>query len=247
MRDKLNNIKRIIKDNSKIVVPLIVALAILIITFVTLYFYKYNSYHKDEELVFNSYATGVKNEFEGILTRNRKNEIINLEVDKDLYLGNYPIYNKKNNIVIFPSKMNVIYATNEFYQYGTNPYSYLYYDVNDYKLIDKKYNDNIKHTFLYDGGNVYFFLDKTKLSIGDKKIELGPLSMVIGNVNNNVVYYDHGSGKADMIDYTKQDVVVSNKYYSVNIMQDKIDYYGDIRLLMTEIDKLPKISSKKNS
>lgn len=245
MKDKLNNIKKIIRDNSKVVVPLIVALAILIILFVTLYFYKYNSYHKDEKLNFYNYTTSAKNEFEGLLSRNRKNEIISFDVGKDIYLGNYPVYNRKEKIVIFPSEMNVVYATNEFVQYGINSYSYLYYDINDYKLIDKGYNDYIKHTFLYDGKDLYFFLDKVKLSIGDKNIELSPLSMVVGNIGNNIVYYDYESDKAEFIEYTKQDVVISNKYYSVNIMQDNIDYYGDVRLLVTNMDSLEKISSKK--
>lgn len=247
MKEKLNNIKLIIRDNSKIIVPAIVITIILIVTFITLYFYKYNSYHKEEKLVLYNYVTVDKNEFDCTMSTNRKKEIIKLEVDKNTIVDSFPMYNRDKKIVIFPKSMSVVYAANEFYQYSTNDNSYIYYDVNNYKLIDKDYNDSVRHSFLYDGNNLYFFLDKVKLKIGDKTVELSPLSMVIANLNNNVLYYDYESDTANLVKYAKQDVIAENKYYSINLMQDKVNYYGNTKLLMDQLDSLAKISSKKNN
>ena len=244
MKDKLNNVMTIIKDNNKIIVPSIVIIVLLIIIFITLYFYKYNSYHRDEELVFYNYVTATKNEFEGVLSRNRFNEIISLNVD-DVIIGSYPIYNKKNNIVIFPSSMNVVYAANELKQAKTNDYSYLYYDINSYKLIDDGYNANIGHSFLYDGGNIYFFVEATVIKIDKEEIELSPLSFVIANYRNNINYYDYEKDLFVSKDYTGSNVEVSNKYYKVNVMEDMIDYYGNEVLLINDLDYLNFIGDKK--
>lgn len=244
MKNRLDNVIKIIKDNSKIIVPSIVAILLLIVIFITLYFYKYNSYHKDEELEFYNYITNTKNEFTGVLSRNRKGEIISLSIDKDTVIKSYPIYNRDKKLVIFPSKMNIVYATNELVQYSSNPYSYLYYDVNDYKFLDKGFNDEIKHSFLYDGNNIYFFLDKVNININGEDIELSPLSFVIANNGNNINYYDYDKDEFTSIDYNLSDIVVSNDYYNINVMEDKLNYYGNNVLLINDLDYLNLISDK---
>lgn len=242
MKDKLRYLIKVIKDNSKIIVPSIVSIVILIVLFITLYFYKYNSYHKDEEMDFYKYVTASKEEFSGVLSRDRKNQIISLDIDADILDGSYPIYNNENKLIIFPNEMNVVYATNELSQYKTNTYSYLYYDMNDYKLIADNYNDNIKHSFLYDGVNLYFFLDEVILTIEDEEIILSPLSFVLANSRNNINYYDKATDTYVTIDTTSNDIIVSNSYYSINVMEDKLDYYGNNVLLITDLEYLKHIS-----
>lgn len=245
MKEKLDNIKKIIRDNSKIIVPAIVAIVLLVVLFITLYFYKYNSYHKDEELDFYHYVAAVKEDFKAVLSRNRDNEVISLDIkDKDMVIDSYPIYNNERDLVIFPSKMSVVYASNELIQNRVNEYSYLYYDKNDYKLIDKDFNDSIKHTFLYDGSNLYFFLDEVTLKVGKEEIKLSPLSFVLASPNNSVSYYDKESDTARIIDTTLNEVVVSNDYYKINVMQDKLDYFGNVVLLINDLEFLNNISEK---
>jgi hypothetical protein len=245
MRERLRNINKVIRENSKIIVPSIVAIVLLVVVFITLYFYKYNSYHKDEELSFYHYITASREEFTGVLSRNRNNEIISLDIDdEDMIIDSYPIYNEDNDMVIFPSRMNVVYATNELKQYSTNSYAYLYYDVNDYKLIDSDYNNYIKHCFLYDGENLYFFLDEVTLTIGKEEIVLSPLSFVVANSNNNINYYDKESDTYKSIDTKSNDIIVKNDYYKINVMEDKLDYYGNNVLLINDLDYLKHISEE---
>ena len=44
--------------------------------------------------------------------------------------------------------------------------------------------------FLFDGGDLYFFLDEVTLKIGDSEIKLSPMSYVVAKYNNSISYYD---------------------------------------------------------
>ena len=51
------------------------------------------------------------------------------------------------------------------------------------KYQDKVYD--LDHAFLYDGNDLYFFIEETTLTYGDKSIKLNPMSFVI--YNNQVI------------------------------------------------------------
>lgn len=244
MREKIRNLIVIIKDNSKIIVPSIVIIMLLIVLFITLYFYKYNHYRNDEELDFYHYVTASKEEFKATISRNRRSEVVGFDTGKDMVIDSYPIYSKDNKLVVFPSKMNIVYATNELKQYKSLEYSYLSYRVNDYMLIDQDFQDCIKHSFLYDGNNLYFFLDSVNITIGNDKIELSPLSFVVANPNNNINYYDKDSDTYKSIDTKDSDIMISNDYYKINVMEDKLDYYGNNVLLINDLDYLKHIGKE---
>ena len=244
MKYKVNNIIKIIKDNYKIVVPSIVIIVLLISLFITLYFYKYNSYHKDEEISFYHYVTASKEEFKAVLSRNRMNEVISFKSDdKKMIIDTYPIYTDNSKLILFPGSMNVVYATNELKQYSTNKYSYLYYDINDYSMSDIRSSITyVKHCFLYDGNNLYFFLDTVNLSVNGENIELSPLSFVVANSGNNISYYDKKNDSYRTIDVTNNEAWVENNYYKINVMEDKLDYYGNNVLIINDLTYLKKIS-----
>ena len=99
---------------------------------------------------------------------------------------------------------------------------------------------------MYDGKDLYFFLDETKLKIEKQEIKLSPLSYVIAENDKYISYYDKSSDTFKTIETHNNKITVENDYYKIYVNIDNIDYYGTNVILTSKITELNTIDMKDN-
>lgn len=244
-KNKTSNIIKIIKDNYKIFIPI----AFMIVLFASFFFYyKFsleNKFKVDKEEELYQYFDGEKYEYKGIISENRKKEIVdfkekNIKINQD----GTPIYYKNKKTVIFPHDMSIVMPTLSCAEYLTKKYSYIKNNSKDYKLITEGYNNNLGHYFLYDGNDIYFFIDEVKLTVNKEEIKLSPLSYVIATYRDKISYYDKETDTFKTIEIDNDDSTVSSDYYKIYISRDIVDYFGTNVILTNQIKLLSTIDKK---
>ena len=245
---KNNKIITYIKENYKIIIPLSLILVLFIAASV---YYKvriYDTYKKDTNDKFYQWFYNRKYEYTGTVSTNRKNEIVDFTTkDYDISFDSTPVYYQKKKIVVFTTNMSVVMPTLNCSEYLSPKYSYLTTSKNNnHTLTTKKYNSKLGHYFLYDGKDLYFFLDEVKLKIDNQEITLSPLSYVIAENNKYVTYYDKKTDTFKTIETTSNSTTAENDYYKIYVSTDNIDYYGTNVILTSKITELNPISMKDN-
>lgn len=237
--------KQYFKDNYKIFIPI----ALMIVLFAAFFvYYKISltfSYREEVKGNFYQYFDGEKYEYEGIVSKNRKGVVVDFkEVDMDINQSTIPIYYKDYDTVIFPGDMSVVMPVFNCSEYLAKRYSYIEHGDRTYKLTTNKYSDNLGHYFLYDGDDLYFFIEEVTLMVNDEEIVLSPFSYVVSGYNDYVSYYDKKNDIYRTIAVNNSDTVVKNSYYSVLVSKDIIDYYGTNVILTSDIGMLNTIDMK---
>lgn len=240
-----DNIKNIIKENYKLIIPI----ALMIVLFISfLVYYKImlsNNYTKDETIEVFQYFYEKKYEYNLKVSKNRKNVIVDIAPqDIKVEYDSTPIYNKNSNIVILPKDMSVVMPTLSCQEYLSKGYSYITYNKGNYILTTNKYNKKLNHYFLYDGLDLYFFIEPVTLTINEEKIELSPFSYIIAKHNNSISYYDKLTDTFKIVETKDDNSIIENKYYSINISKDTLNYQGTNIILTSSIENLLTIDNK---
>ena len=115
---------------------------------------------------------------------------------------------------------------------------------NSKSSILNKYNNKLNHYFLYDGLDLYFFIEPVTLTINEEKIELSPFSYIIAKYNNSISYYDKKTDTFKLVEIKDDNSIIENKYYSINISKDTLNYQGTNVILTSSIDNLMTIDNK---
>lgn len=243
--NKIDNLKKIIKENYKLIIPI----ALMIVIFIAfLIYYKVsisNNITKEETISVYQYFYNEKYEYDLKITKNRKEVITDIKPQKlNINLDSKPIYYQKEEIVIFPKDMSVVMPTLSCAEYLSKSYSYILHEKNIYTLITDKYNKKLNHYFLYDGEDLYFFIEEVTLTVNEEKINLSPLSYVIAKYGKYIAYYDKKTDTYKTIETTNNDSTIENEYYSLNISEDSINYQGTTPLLTSGIENLNTIDKK---
>lgn len=245
MKTKTNNLKTIIKDNYKLIIPI----TLMIVLFVAfLIYYKVmisNNYTKDETVKVFQYFYEKKYEYDLTLSKNRKDVIVDIKPqDININYDSTPIYYQEKDIIVLPEDMSVVMPTLSCAEYLAKGYSYITYKNGNYTLTTDKYNKKLNHYFLYDGKDLYFFIEPVILTVNNEKIELSPFSYVIAKYNKSITYYDRKTDTFKIIDTTDDNSLIENKYYSINISKDSLNYQGTNLLLTSSIERLITIDKK---
>lgn len=244
-KEKVDNITNWIKENYKLVIPLTLMIVLFIAFFVYYKLLISNNVTKDETVKVYQYFYEKKYDYNLTVSKNRKNEIVGIKPqDITVNYDSTPIYYREKNIVIFPEDMSVIMPTLNCAEYLSKGYSYITYEKSTYNLTTNRYNKKLNHYFLYDGEDLYFFIEPVTLTANNEKIELSPLSYIIAKYNNSITYYDKKTDTFKVINTTNNDVKVENEYYSINVIKDSIDYQGTNFILTTDIKNLNTIDKK---
>lgn len=244
-KEKVDNITNWIKENYKLVIPLTLMVVLFIAFFVYYKLLISNNVTKDETVKVYQYFYEKKYDYNLTVSKNRKNEIVGIKPqDITVNYDSTPIYYREKNIIIFPEDMSVIMPTLNCAEYLSKGYSYITYEKSTYNLTANRYNKKLNHYFLYDGEDLYFFIEPVTLTANNEKIELSPLSYIIAKYNNSITYYDKKTDTFKVINTTNNDVKVENEYYSINVTKDSIDYQGTNFILTTDIKNLNTIDKK---
>ena len=186
-----------------------------------------------------------KYEYKTIVSKNRKDVIIDFKpVDIKINLDSSPIYISNRDEVILPQDMSVVMPTLSCAEYLSRGYSYITFKDGIYTLTTDKYQKKLNHYFLYDGDDLYFFIEKVTLKVNNEIIELSPYSYVIAKYNKYLSYYDKNSDTFKTLTLGSGDVIVENEYYKILVDRDTIDYQGTNVILTSSIENLNTIDKK---
>lgn len=242
----LQNIGSFIKENFKIMIPLLLILVIFISFFIYYKISLMDTYRKYEDVKVYQYFYGQKYEYTAHIGFNRKDEVVELTTkDYDITYDSTPVYYEDDYKVIFPNNMSIVMPTLNCSEYFSPAYTMVSKKKNSYYLKTTRFDNKIGHYFLYDGLNLYFFLDEVKLTVNGKEVKLSPFSYVTtSSVNQNITYYDKKSDTITVVPVKDYKTVVENDYYKVNVSVDQIDYFGQNVVLTSQVSSLNSIDRK---
>lgn len=238
--------KEFIKNKYNILIPVFLLIVLLIALFLYTKEYKNNRYAEVKEVEVYQYFSGIKMEYTAKISRNKKNVVLDYEYgESSVSLDSTPVYIKDSDNVIFPKEMSIVFPLMDK-QYQVNALAEIYKENDLYYLNIRNLNETFDHIFYFDGNNLYFFVDNVILTIGDKKIELSPMSYVSVSYLNMVEYYDRDSDTYEVIDISNENVNVSNDYMTIDVASDKIVYKDSFTLLTKDFSVLNKVNDMEN-
>lgn len=235
----MKKIIRYIKNNFKLIVPvLLIIVAILII--VILNFMKQNiNEYKIEKAKTYIYFGQEKFEFDTELTLNAESGITKIKLnDQDVDLNSQPIYYTGLDKIILPQQMSVVYpSTGQSYKIPRFTNIEIKNNTNYTDASDKP----LDNAFIYDGNDLYLFLDDCKLILGDTQVDLSPLSYVSYNYNGELYIYNHRDDQMHYLQNVTDDVFVETNKYKINLSIDSITANNKEKLLIKNFSYLDKL------
>lgn len=197
---------------------------------------------------YYQYFYGIMEEYSGNMEVVQNEDTIQLMLkdndNKVIYLDSTPIYYK--NILgkaLFAKEMELImpdvgnYKLSRFtnvIQENRNMYV---------KKFNKKDTKAVNNAFLFDGNDLYFFLEETTITVGEMEYIVSPLSYAIVNYRQSVEFYDYNNDNYTIIqeeDLLTSDVIATNKIrnYTINMSVDSLSTEKSNQLLIANINNL---------
>ena len=194
---------------------------------------------------FYQWYSGQKVEYKGQLTFTRKEGLTELKAtDRKVTLDSTPVYYAdENNKVIFPEDMAIVYPNNNGMMYRINHFAditeedgTIYLETN---LATKTNKTKLEKAFLYDGQDLYFFLERTTITVNGTNYEVSPLSYVIVRYKQSVEIYNYEKDEYQVIDTTEtQDAKVVTDTYTINMSVDSLQTAEKDQLLIKGLSYL---------
>lgn len=232
------------KRRSSIIMSSVIAALILIIVIVVIIIGNLNS-TTTENHDFYQWYSGQKVEYKGQLTFTRKEGLTELKAtDRKVTLDSTPVYYAdENDKVIFPEDMAIVYPNNNGMMYRINHFAdiieedgTIYLETN---LATKTNKTKLEKAFLYDGQDLYFFLERTTITVNGTSYEVSPLSYAIVRYKQNVEIYNYEKDEYQVIDTTEtQEAKVVTDTYTINMSVDSLQTAEKEQLLIKGLSYL---------
>ena len=234
-----------------------IAIAIITLVFIFIIYKIFNTIVLENNRIdlsgdiYYQYFYGIYEEYSGkleIFEQENSKQLV-LEDGKIIYLDSTPIYYKDTlGKVLFPSKMEVVYPE-KGKVYMLDDFSNIIQDSNVMyaKRLKKDNKKSINNSFIYDGEDLYFFLEETTIKVGKKKYKLSPLSYAIVNYRQNIEFYDYKKDEYIILDEAQatsnSDVIATNKNkdYEINLSIDSFSTDYTDQLLIRNMDYLTEL------
>lgn len=221
-----------------------VLLLIIIVTISYFVFRRKVDEYKIEKHDLYQYFMGFKMEYKSSVKLDKDNNNITKITfgDDVVHLNSTPLYYKGEERVLFPESMSVL-KPKEGKQYRINYYSMVYKDLDSYSVIKGKKNILLSDCVIYDGKDIYFFIEDVVVSFGENQVPLGALSyIVVDTLNHTVEVYPYGEEEGVVYDNINDEVIIENDSYRLNATLDIMYYNNKSRLLIKDLSKLKKLS-----
>ena len=192
-----------------------------------------------EEHSFYQYFLGQKFTYDGQLELIRKNDITELKIkDIEVELDSTPVYYMDiESKVLFPEDMSIIFPMQNGLIYKINHFSNIIYDTETCYLEGTK-NKALNNAFLYDGQDLYFFLEETNIRVGNEEFKLSPLSYVISRYKDQTEIYQKDIDKYTIIDNKSKQVIATTENYEIDLNTDSIKSENKEQLLIKNKEQL---------
>ena len=170
---------------------------------------------------------------------NKKGEYYVHNDDLEYPIDPIPFYYKNKSLLVTASDM-VYFAPREDIVAKVNGLSEINYENGNLCLIKNNRKKDMKPGFLFDGDNVYIFLEPVTLKFDGYSINLGKMSYVEANNSNEMMIYNRETGEMFMKQpKTKVIAETSNGEYTVSLLSDSMKLNdGTMFLLFNRPDQL---------
>ena len=237
---KMREFKKKIVKNGPVV---LLSLASFLLMFVVLMF----AFRAKEELVQYSikneniytFAVNVRLDFFSTVTLDHEENVTKLvSGSEELELYNEPIYYVGRKEAIFPNKMSVVFPLEGRTQKKINRYTI----VDGQGIQPVVSNVNLKYAltnaFIYDGSNIYFFLEPAKITWGDRTVEVPFFSYVYCDFRGDLVIYNYDTEEIIYEQLVNDVVMAEFENYKINLSYDSIIVNEKSSLLHKNIETL---------
>ena len=252
-KEKLEEQSELIENKKKrkntIIMTSIIAALILIIVVVMIIIGNLNS-TTTESHDFYQWYYGQRVEYKGELTFTRKEGLTEVKAtDKKVTLDSTPMYYAdEKGKVIFPENMAIVYPTNNGMMYRINHFANVIEDNGEIylesNLATKTIRTRIEKAFLYDGQDLYFFLERTTITVNGTSYEVSPLSYVIVRYKQSVEIYNYEKDEYQIIDTSEtQEAKVETDTYTINLSVDSLQTAEKEQLLIKGLGYLQEFGS----
>lgn len=224
------------------------ALPLFIIIFASIIYIRSLNSAKEEIVTYKTqdgqdiyfYINEWRFDYTSQITVSSENEFIKLTTgDYEHAFDTEPIYFKKEPRVLFPNQMSLVMTKNSYIQKKLSKFTRLYYKGSFY-LENKGLDYPINNAFLYDGNDLYFFLNDTTIKVGDNEEYVIPsFSYVIYNYNNELFIYDYLKDEMIYKKNVSSNVLAINDDYQINLVSDSLVYENGQKLLMKNFEYIP--------
>lgn len=145
--------------------------------------------------------------------------ILNMN-NQDSYLDSTPIFYSEEDAILLPKTM-VYMNMNKNYAQSVTYFSEIIKKDNNLILHKNKNNVNINGGFLFDGSDIYVFLEPFTAKIGTEQVTIEPFSFAEVLYNQSISIYLKDKDQYIMMDYNQMDFIVKAKSgYSINLNTD---------------------------
>ena len=234
--------KRIIdfcKKKYKTLIPLMVVLVLLLTVFFLYKEYKYDNYRDKKEVAVYQYFGGVKVEYKALITRNLKKAIVDVTaIDKSIEYDATPIYYQKEDVILFPKEMNIVFPLRDGSQYRLYKYASYTSDDNTNYITNGSDTGKYDYFFLYDGKGLFFIPEEMSLEIAGKEyIKLSKNSFVSIDGGYTLIYYDKETDVSEVIDVENKRVKLTSDDVEIDVKEKSFTVFNK-KILLFSPDKL---------
>lgn len=187
------------------------------------------------------YIYGQKYEFKGKTIISRKNDKVTFKNNRNkINLNSKPLYYEDKDKILLPETMAVVMPQDTILK-RLNKVSFVeIQDSNSYRVKNSNIDTVLSDSFLFDGKNLYVFLDAVTLSYDGEEITLSPLSYVSVVYDRSIEIFDYKNKKYTNKTLNNNDVIAkSSNGYSVNLSTDTLNRFdGKKQLLFSKPELL---------
>ncbi len=198
--------------------------------------------NKLEEHQFYQYFGGRRVEYKGNLEISKQNNgITNLQMeDVKIELDSTPIYYQDiENKLLLPEDMAIVFPVDEGNMQRVNHFSAVQLEDNIPYIQYEGYKKQVRNSFLFDGNDLYIFLEPVTLTVGEQTYELSRLSYAIVSYRQTVEIYQKQEDKYTIIEEANYgDVTAKTEAYEINLSTDSLKYQEKEQLLLKKIEIL---------
>lgn len=241
---ELKKIKAFVKKHLVVLLTSLgVFLILLAVVFLVFFMQKNVAQYTIEKAKTYLYFDQAKFEYDTTLTLDRSSGITKLKFDKEeVDLTSQPLYWTGLKKALFPTEMAVVFPLLNGMQKKVSSFSIVDASDSDMAIKNQGMDYPLEHGFLYDGNDLYFFLEEVTLSIGpDYQIVLPAFSYAIYNFNKELYFYHYDEDRMYYLADVSETVTASTDSYTVNLSIDSLDYKEKSRLLMKNFSYLSKL------
>lgn len=221
---------------------LLVTIGLLIILFVIVFICglmrKEMNELRIEDVEMYQYFGTQRFDYHTSLVLEHNNTVTELKVnDEVVALDSTPFYYATEKKVLFPANMSVVFPKSGGVQYKLKYFSYADGTGLDNYLKNESLNTLVSDVFIYDGNDLYFFLEKTNINFQGNTVTIPAFSYVIYNYNKELYIFNYDMQTMDYYENVS-DATASSEDYTINLSIDSLIMGDTTRLLLKNLEFL---------